>query len=285
VRHIRRNLGFIYLSIAATMIPYIAIAFFNYEFPALVGGAVGLIFSVIFAKLGWGLDAAEGQSFEILNAGDGKHEGTADALGSESAGPESSAAAIGGRELIRATFPLWGTILILVLTRIPQLGIKALLNISEPAARIGLGSLGQFSISPALGLGLTGIFGTGVSWSHKLLYVPSIIPFGLISLFTFAWYRMDPARGGPGILRIPGPDGRTGEGPVRSPGIREPDDDGRRRVGGGPHRWHAFCGHRGGLEILRRLPGSPGQLFQRFQYRKQSDLRSHPGFHRLESGN
>jgi lactate permease len=190
-RHIRRNLGFIYLSIAATMIPYIAIAFFNYEFPALVGGAVGLIFSVIFAKLGWGLDAAEGQSFEILNAGDGKHEGTADALGSESAGPESSAAAIGGRELIRATFPPWGTILILVLTRIPQLGIKALLNISEPAARIGLGSLGQFSISPALGLGLTGIFGTDVSWSHKLLYVPSIIPFGLISLFTFAWYRMD----------------------------------------------------------------------------------------------
>ncbi len=192
-RHIRKNLGFILLSVAVTVIPYIAVAFFNYEFPALVGGGIGLILSVLIAKLGWGLDRSEGHLIETL-----REQGELPASNAETpsliqghGGVGLSDRAPGPAELARATFPLWGTIVILVITRIPQLGLKALLNLEEPALRLALGSLGEFSLSPALSLGLSEIFGTTVSWSHKLLYVPSIIPFGLIAVLTFFWFRMD----------------------------------------------------------------------------------------------
>ena len=179
--HIRKNLGFVYLSIAATVLPYIAIAFYNYEFPALVGGAIGLVLSVIFAKLGWGLDKKEGHLLEMLHEQGNIQTFDADVY------PHRER--VGAASLVKASFPLWGTILVLVITRIPQIGLKNLLNLVEPAAILSLGSLGVFSISPSLTIGLNGIFGTAVSWSHRLLYVPSIIPFALVSLLTFAWYR------------------------------------------------------------------------------------------------
>ncbi|AFG37663.1 L-lactate permease [Spirochaeta africana] len=177
-RHIRRNLGFIYLSIAATIIPYIGISMVNYEFPALIGGAIGLLLSVVFAKLGWGLDKNEGHLLDTL------HEHHTPNI------QEISRTRLAESEsLIKATFPLWGTILVLLLTRIPQLGLHPLLNLSQPAAALSLGSLGTFTITPSLTISLQDIFGTPTSWSHRLLYVPSLIPFALISLLTFIWYR------------------------------------------------------------------------------------------------
>jgi lactate permease len=50
-----------------------------------------------------------------------------------------------------------------------------------------LGSLGEFRLSAGGVLGLSGIFGTEVGFEHALLYVPSLLPFGLISLLAFAW--------------------------------------------------------------------------------------------------
>src|SRR5215475_14094498 len=59
---IRRNLAFIYLSILSCALPSLFFSRFNYEFPSLIGGAVGLCLSVLIAKLGVGLartDAAK----------------------------------------------------------------------------------------------------------------------------------------------------------------------------------------------------------------------------------
>jgi lactate permease len=48
-KEIRSNIVFVYLSILSCIVPYLAIAHFNYEFPSLVGGMIGLLLSVLFA--------------------------------------------------------------------------------------------------------------------------------------------------------------------------------------------------------------------------------------------
>ncbi len=160
--HIKRNLGFIVLSVLACVLPYMAIAMVSYEFPALLGGLVGLIFCIVFAKLGWGLDKRPSENAEPL-----------------------ASAPIKISELVKASFPLWGVVLLLIITRVPQLGIKPLLQLVDPALALPLGELGTASISVALVLSLQNILGTAETWSHSLLYVPSIIPFVVISAITF----------------------------------------------------------------------------------------------------
>jgi lactate permease len=176
-RSIWQNLLFIYLSILATTLPYLIIAQFNYEFPSLVGGFIGLILTVILARTGIGLSQKEVVLREKI---------------SESPLPKATAkeeGRINFRTLLKASFPLWGTILVLILTRIPQLGLRSLLTHPDPAASINLGYLGDMSISPSLVLSLKNIFNTEVNWSHSLLYVPSLIPFVVISIITFTLYK------------------------------------------------------------------------------------------------
>jgi lactate permease len=81
-------------------------------------------------------------------------------------------------------FTLWGTVLVLLATRIPQLRLRALLTMASPVWEIPLSHFGVFSISPALVLRLRNILGTEVSWTHQVLYVPSLIPFALISVVS-----------------------------------------------------------------------------------------------------
>lgn len=57
-KEIRQNIVFIYISIFACVIPYFIIAQFNYEFPSLVAGAIGLLVSVWVANMGIGLAKA-----------------------------------------------------------------------------------------------------------------------------------------------------------------------------------------------------------------------------------
>jgi lactate permease len=176
-RSIFKNWGFILISVSATVIPYLIIAKFNYEFPSLIGGAFGLLVSVIAAKKGLGLSSEK----TILQ---GVSEG--EIIPAEAA---PASAKIRSVDLLKAMFPLWGTILVLIVTRISQLGVKALLTASEPSLSVPMGSLGEFSISPSLVVGMKDIFNTDLSWSHAILYVPSILPFVFISLLAFWWYR------------------------------------------------------------------------------------------------
>lgn len=160
---LRANIGFVYLSIASCVLPYLMLAGFDYEFPSILGGGVGLLLSSFFAYRGVGLAAANDKK------------------------PEQQ---VSRAKLARALFPLWGTALVLLLTRISQLGIKGLLNAAEPSASFSLGGLGNISISPFLVVRISDIFGTDVAWVHKFLYVPSIIPFFLVSAIAFAVFRL-----------------------------------------------------------------------------------------------
>jgi lactate permease len=163
-RIILHNIGFILLSTFSCTLPYLALSHISTEFPSLIGGLIGLLLTLILAKYGIGLsavDTATKQSTKKLSFG----------------------------SLCKATFPLWGTVLILIITRIPQLGLKSLLQINEPAWHFSLGQFGDISVSAALVLNLQNIFGTATSWQHSVLYVPSIIPFLLIGLLTLWWFK------------------------------------------------------------------------------------------------
>lgn len=158
---VRANLLFVYLSVASCVVPYALLALVSYEFPALIGGMIGFALSILFASLGIGLEKTDSRQKVPINL-----------------------------TLIKALFPLWGTVLVLVITRIPQFGIKARLTSLSGGFSQTLGSLGDLSISQWLVLHLNNIFCTQVSWSFQLLYVPALIPFVLISGLTFLLFRM-----------------------------------------------------------------------------------------------
>jgi len=161
-REIQENLGYIALVIGATMAPSVAVARFNVEFPSIAGGLCGLAASVWLARYGIGLKAAEidrdAEKFAMVR-------------------------------LLKATFPLWSTVLILIVTRLDTLGLKAWLTAKTPALDLPLAALGELSISQSLVLQWRHIFGTELNWSHALLYVPSVIPFFLVCALTFALFR------------------------------------------------------------------------------------------------
>ena len=76
------------------------------------------------------------------------------------------------------TMPLWLTVLLLILTRIEPIGLKAALRVKEPKIVDGpLGTLGHLSISAVGRFSLANIFGTSISWTYELLYIPFILPF------------------------------------------------------------------------------------------------------------
>jgi len=184
-----RNWRFILSSILCTLVPYLAVSRFSYEFPALIGGAAGLMATIFLARYGIGLSKVPAEVHEPA--------GTSSL---STGGEQRTVERVTWQHLLGATFPLWGTLLLLVITRIPQLGIKQLLTLAEPSVSLSLGTLGQFSVSPSLVLGLHGIFGTETGWTHSLLYVPSLLPFALISLLAFLFRRGKLSRM-PGVFR------------------------------------------------------------------------------------
>lgn len=149
-QEIRKNIVFVYISIFACVVPYFFIAQVNYEFPSLVGGAIGLLVSVFVANKGIGLAKVE-------NTLDG--------------------AAPTRKEVVKALFPTGLLIAILIVTRIQQLPFKAMMNNATSWFSVQLGSLGTFDVSQGLIFSLKNIFGTSISAGYKLLYVPALIPF------------------------------------------------------------------------------------------------------------
>lgn len=185
-----QNYLFIFLSTVSTLVPFIILSRFNYEFPSLIGGAVGLVITIFLAKQGIGLSSKEIRLQESL--------GKSQLL--KLIDDNTSPGKPGTRELIKASFPLWGTIILLLLTRIPEFGLKRLLTATTPALEVSLGTLGNFMISPSLVVQLENIFGTPESWVHSLLYVPSFIPFGLVVLIAL-WMDRSIKSKGTSILR------------------------------------------------------------------------------------
>lgn len=90
------------------------------------------------------------------------------------------------------TFPLWGTVVLLMLTRIDQIGLKEIINRTEPSFSIDFGSYGTFRMSSAFVLELQNIMSyPNINWKFALLYVPFLLPFIFISLLTMVYHRFD----------------------------------------------------------------------------------------------
>ncbi len=157
---IRRNLVFIYGSILANVLPMLAVATVNDEFPSVVGGSVGLIVTVLLARRGIGLARAQ----------------TSD-IGMPS-GP------LLNRAVLTALAPLVATVIILLLTRIPWIGLRQWLTSERAILQLPLGPFGDLSISLSLVVELRDILGEGLTWTHAVLYVPSIVPFVITAGFA-----------------------------------------------------------------------------------------------------
>mmetsp|Transcript_16708 Transcript_16708/g.24210 ORF Transcript_16708/g.24210 Transcript_16708/m.24210 type:complete len:695 (+) Transcript_16708:30-2114(+) len=96
------------------------------------------------------------------------------------------------KEVFGRTFPLWGTVLLLIVTRVPQIGIKQQLTRLEPNFSIHFGTYGTFKLSASLVLQLQNILNyPNLNWKYELLYIPFLVPFGLVSLVTMLLYRRD----------------------------------------------------------------------------------------------
>lgn len=162
-KEIKQNALFILISILSCTLPYFLIAQFNYEFPSLVGGAIGLFISVWVAGKGIGLSKVEAQ---------------------EEKQP------IAATTLVKAFTPTLLLIVILVLTRIKQLPFKAMLNNATDWLHFPLGEMGDLKVTKGLIFSVENIFRTGVSDSYKLLYTPSLIPFIVTVLISFFLFRL-----------------------------------------------------------------------------------------------
>jgi len=178
---IRRNLLFAELAVLASVVPMAAVAAFNYEFPSVVGGMVGLLTTIFLARRGIGLSKDEANAT-------GSGTGSSQAISQE---PEPSPLHPG--DVLRALAPLLATVGILLLTRIPFLGLRQLLTSEANWLSIPLGPVGVFSLSPSLVFQLRGILGEDLHWSHALLFVPSILPFFVAAALALILYRCPPS--------------------------------------------------------------------------------------------
>lgn len=144
---IRQNIMFILISALSCTLPFYLLAQVNYEFPSLIGGAIGLGVSILAAKYHIGLKETHAKNIE-------------------------NSAQLATIAVIKALSPFVLLIVILLVTRIQQWPFKAWLNDGTPWL-----TLGDLGISQALIVSWSSILGTDVVWSYKTLYVPALIPF------------------------------------------------------------------------------------------------------------
>jgi lactate permease len=177
---IRRNLIFAELAILASVVPMATVAAFNYEFPSVAGGMVGLLTTIFLARRRIGLAKDEGNA-------PGSVTGNSQAISQQ-----QGASPLHPGDVLRALVPLLATVGILLLTRIPFLGLRQLLTSEANWVSMPLGLVGEFSLSPSLVFQLRGILGEDLHWSHALLYVPSILPFFVAAALALILYRCPP---------------------------------------------------------------------------------------------
>jgi L-lactate permease len=96
-------------------------------------------------------------------------------------------------EMIARTFPIWLVVLLLILTRVEEIGLKEVFTNKEPnLIAIHFGTYGTFRLSASLVFQLQNFLGyEGISWKYELLYVPFLIPFTLVSCLAMAVFRKD----------------------------------------------------------------------------------------------
>src|SRR6516225_999312 len=127
-KEIRRNLLFVELAVLASVLPMVGVAAFNYEFPSVAGGIVGLLTTIFLARSGIGLAKKEASAADVV------------APSSRSASqqpPQTNPLPHG--DVLRALPPLLATVEFLSLPRIPFFGLRQLLNSEAEWVSVRLG--------------------------------------------------------------------------------------------------------------------------------------------------
>ncbi|MGR5150795.1 L-lactate permease [Photobacterium swingsii] len=198
---IRKNYLFVLISTLSCTVPYFLLAQWNYEFPALVGGAIGLILSVVVARFGLGLATEQQRMTKTVAAGDAAVLGESVSMNMASVSSQAATSGVtkqsqpdnqpvSSGQILKAMTPTILLIAILIVTRIKQLGIKSMLTDGTELFTVSFGPLGDFSLSKALILKLSHILGTDVTWAYKTLYVPALIPFLLVVLISIPLFKL-----------------------------------------------------------------------------------------------
>eukprot|EP00934_Nitzschia_sp_Nitz4_P001775 Nitzschia sp. Nitz4//scaffold97_size77645//45536//47538//NITZ4_005521-RA/size77645-augustus-gene-0.78-mRNA-1//-1//CDS//3329560665//1775//frame0 len=225
---IARNIVFVYLALFTTTLPSLGLSFVTYEFSSLVGGMTGCLGTAILISYKVGLKPFEGtkghgndEDAKALEDGaekveaeeeeveeTNKAESTEEEVAASDDKPMTAAekhaeaeALLGPRktmsegyilDTIKRTFPLWCTVLLLVLTRVEQIGLKDLLTRADPHFAIHFGRYGTFKLSASLVLKLENILDyPSINWTFALLYIPFILPFLFSSVATMLIHKKD----------------------------------------------------------------------------------------------
>jgi lactate permease len=155
---------FALFSAFAMTVPYLAVAWFlGPEFPSLIGGLMGLAIVIPAAKMGLFLPQEPAWDFAPPSEWEPDWTGLlhVDA-------PSANQTTMG---LFKAWFPYVLLAVLLVVTRLPALGVNRLLT------------------ADAITILLPKLFGTNIDAKAQILYLPGTI-FLVVSLFTFFLHKM-----------------------------------------------------------------------------------------------
>lgn len=90
--------------------------------------------------------------------------------------------------LLSRTFPIWGSVALLALTRVQAVGLGDLLRRSEPHFSVHLRTIGTLRVSAAAVISLSDIMGSTERWTYATLYVPALCPFAFVSAASLAYW-------------------------------------------------------------------------------------------------
>ena len=151
----------------AFTVPYMLLAIaIGPELPSLLGALIAIAIVVPAARAGFLVPKTKWEFPE-------RSQWQPTWLGSVGVEPDRSESS--GPSAAIAWLPYILVALLLVITRIPQLGIKALIT------------------SPAVTISWANILGTDLGYSLQLLYLPGTVPFVLVALITIPLHKMSAA--------------------------------------------------------------------------------------------
>lgn len=90
--------------------------------------------------------------------------------------------------LLSRTFPIWGSVALLALTRVQAVGLGELLRRTDPHFSIDLRTVGTLRVSAAGVVSLSDIMGSSQRWAYATLYVPALCPFLIVSAASLAYW-------------------------------------------------------------------------------------------------
>ena len=144
-------------------VPYLLFAIFlGPEFPSLIGALIALPIVMTAAKKGW-LLPKEVWDFPHQDEWEEEWHATTEVHEDESMKVETN------MSMVKAWIPYVIIALILVVTRVPQFGLKAILNTTNSPWAITIHNLLGFE---------------GVDWSFKWAWSPGVLPFILVAVLT-----------------------------------------------------------------------------------------------------